>query len=347
MAAATFGDRLRAQVANLDPSDFAFVMATAIVATGAKAFGLFWISIPLLPLAAAGYVILFAATTWRLIAYPERVLADASQETRAFGFFTFVAAGNVLAIALSGAGLQVPALVLIGISAAAWVLLTYGLVARLAVVPGKPGLAAASGGWLLWAVGTQSVATAATDIASHDPSVAGDFVFIATGMWSIAVILYLVLIAIIVSRLLLVDLPPGQLSNPYWITMGATAITVLASAQILGLRHVHLPIPSPVESGITFMFWAFGSWWIPLLLALGVWRYLLARVRLTYQSSLWAIVFPLGMYATASASFGVVENIGALVVIARVGIWVAAAAWILTFAGMLGASTRLFRGSSA
>ena len=38
---------------------------------------------------------------------------------------------------------------------------------------------------------------------------------------------------------------------------------------------------------------------------------------------------------------------GALVDIARIGIWFAAAAWILTFAGMLAASRRLFRGASA
>ncbi len=347
MAEATFGDRLRAEVANLDPSDFAFVMATAILATGAKALGLSWISIPLLPLATAGYLVLSAATAWRLIAYPGRVLADASQETRAFGFFTFVAAGNVLAISLTGAGLEVPALVLMGLSAAAWVLLTYGLAARLAVVPGKPGLGAASGAWLLWAVGTQSVATAATDVASLHASVAGGFAFVATAMWSVGVVLYLVLIAIIMSRLLLVDLAPEQLSHPYWIAMGATAITVLAGAHILGLRHVQLPVPSPVDGGVTFLFWAFGSWWIPLLISLGIWRYLLARVRLTYQSSLWAIVFPLGMYATASEAFGKVADIGALVDIARIGIWFAAVAWILTFAGMLAASRRLFRGASA
>ena len=245
MAEATFGDRLRAEVANLDPSDFAFVMATAILATGAKALGLSWISIPLLPLAAAGYLVLFAATAWRLIAYPGRVLADASRETRAFGFFTFVAAGNVLAISLTGAGLEVPALVLMGLSAAAWVLLTYGLVARLAVVPGKPGLGAASGAWLLWAVGTQSVATAATDVASLHASVAGGFAFLATAMWSVGVVLYLVLIAIIMSRLLLVDLAPEQLSHPYWIAMGATAITVLAGAHILG------PSPRPAPGSVT------------------------------------------------------------------------------------------------
>lgn len=345
MARATFGDRLRAEVANLDPACFAFVMATGIVSTGAQALGLSWISIPLVPAAVAGYLVLCVATAWRLIAHPRRVLADASQETRAFGFFTFVAGGEVLGIRLSAAGVGWPALIPMALSAAAWVLLTYGLVARLAVVTGKPGLGAASGAWLLWVVGTQSVGAAATDIASHHPSVAGGFVIVAVSMWSVGVILYLVLIAIIMARLLLVDLPPEQLSHPYWVAMGATAITVLTAARILGLHHVELPIPSPVESGLTFMFWAFGSWWIPLLLSLGLWRYLLRRVHLTYQVSLWSIVFPLGMYATASQLFGTVAAIPALVTIAHIAIWFAAAAWILTLVGMLAASRRLLPGS--
>lgn len=344
MAGAAFGGRLRHEVANLDPACFNFVMATGIVSTGANALHLAWISIPLLPLAAAGYLILCAATAWRLIRYPARVLTDASQETRAFGFFTFVAGGDVLAIRLFSAGLQGPALVLMGLSAAAWVLLTYGLVARLAVVTGKPGLGAASGGWLLWVVGTQSVGAAATVLAARYTFLAGEFAFVAAGMWAVGVILYLVLISIIMARMLLVDLPPEQLSHPYWIAMGATAITVLTAARILALHHVQFPIPSPVESGITFMLWAFGSWWIPLLLALGLWRYLLRRVPLTYQVALWSIIFPLGMYATASDAFGTVAGIGALVTIARIEIWFAAAAWLLTFAAMLFSARRLIRG---
>lgn len=331
-------------VADLDPGCFSFVMATGIVSTGALRLGLPWISIPLLAVAAAGYVFLCILTAWRLVRYPGRVLDDASQEAHAFGFFTFVAGGNVLAIRLSAAGVGAPALVPMALSAAGWLVLTYGLVARLAAVSGKPGLGAASGAWLLWVVGTQSVGAAAADLALRHPSLAEGFVFVAAAMWAVGVVLYLVLIVIILARLLLIDLTPEQLTHPYWVAMGATAITVLTAARVLGLHHVRLPIPSPVESGLTFVLWAFGSWWVPLLLVLGVWRYLLRRVRLTYQVTLWSIVFPLGMYATASEAFGTVAGIGALVAIARVEIWFAVAAWLLTFAGMLFSAWRLFGG---
>ncbi|MFC7512225.1 hypothetical protein ACFQV4_25930 [Streptomyces thermocarboxydus] len=48
------------------------------------------------------------------------------------------------------------------------------------------------------------------------------------------------------------------------------------------------------------MAWSFCTWLIPLLLALGVWRHVLHRVPLHYETSLWSMVFPVGMYGVAS-----------------------------------------------
>jgi hypothetical protein len=59
------------------------------------------------------------------------------------------------------------------------------------------------------------------------------------------------------------------------ILMGATAISVLA-----GAGEVALPKTIPViaatagfTEGFSFGLWAFGTWWIPLLLILGLWRH--------------------------------------------------------------------------
>jgi tellurite resistance protein TehA-like permease len=48
--------------------------------------------------------------------------------------------------------------------------------------------------------------------------------------------------------------------------------------------------------GFSFVFWAFGTWWIPLLILLGLWRHVRRQWPLTYEASLWTVVFPLGMY---------------------------------------------------
>jgi tellurite resistance protein TehA-like permease len=112
--------------------------------------------------------------------------------------------------------------------------------------------------------------------------------------------------------------------------MGATAITVLAGARILGLSPV-LPVvraTTTVVEGFSFVLWAFGTWWIPLLVVLGLWRHLRRHWPLTYEPTLWSVVFPLGMYSVATWSFGKVAHLGFMAPISRFMLWVAVAAWL-------------------
>lgn len=76
-------------------------------------------------------------------------------------------------------------------------------------------------------------------------------------------------------------------------------------------------------------------WWIPLLLLFGIWRHGIKRFPLRYETSLWAIVFPLGMLSAATIFFGTNEEISVMVLTGQVGVWIAAAAWILTTALMI------------
>jgi tellurite resistance protein TehA-like permease len=99
---------------------------------------------------------------------------------------------------------------------------------------------------------------------------------------------------------------PATLGPPYWILMGATAISVLD-----GARDLILPADIPVVratagfvEGFTFALWAFGTWWIPLLVILGLWRHIRRHWPLTYEPTLWSVVFPLGMYSVATLTFG-------------------------------------------
>ncbi|MFF3911057.1 hypothetical protein ACFYZJ_35070 [Streptomyces sp. NPDC001848] len=46
------------------------------------------------------------------------------------------------------------------------------------------------------------------------------------------------------------------------------------------------------------------SSWIPLLLALGVWRHALRRIPLRYELGWWNLVFPVGMYAVTTHELG-------------------------------------------
>jgi tellurite resistance protein TehA-like permease len=111
--------------------------------------------------------------------------------------------------------------------------------------------------------------------------------------------------------------------------MGATAITVLAGARILALPPV-LPVvqaTNGVVEGFSFVLWAFGTWWIPLLIVLGLWRHVRRHWPFTYEPTLWSVVFPLGMYSVATLSFGKVAHLSFMEPISRFMLWVAVAAW--------------------
>jgi tellurite resistance protein TehA-like permease len=163
---------------------------------------------------------------------------------------------------------------------------------------------------------------------------------VATSLWAVGLLLYVLLMAIILARLLLLPLDAAQASPPYWITMGATAITVLAGADLLRLSP-SLPsvaVHSTVE-GFTLFLWAFGSWWIPFLVLLTAWRYMSPAVRV-YEQTLWSMVFPLGMYAVATATFGDAAGLPLLMPIASAEIWLGLIAWLAVAVWMISSLVR-------
>lgn len=84
--------------------------------------------------------------------------------------------------------------------------------------------------------------------------------------------------------------------------MGAAAISTLAGAMLIAASEsspVLLQI-LPFVRGLTLMWWATATWWIPMLLVLGVWRHGYRRFPLRYDPLYWGAVFPLGMYTVAT-----------------------------------------------
>jgi tellurite resistance protein TehA-like permease len=138
---------------------------------------------------------------------------------------------------------------------------------------------------------------------------------------------------------------PQALGPPYWILMGATAITVLAGAEILVLPGTlpEVRATAGFVGGFSYALWAFGTWWIPLLVILGFWRHVRQQWPLTYEPSLWSVVFPLGMYSVATLAYGQAAGIAFMAPLARFMIWVAVAAWILVAAAFLRQRARLSR----
>jgi tellurite resistance protein TehA-like permease len=330
--------RLRAAVRDADPGCFAVVMATGIVSQATRLDGAAVVSAILLGAAIAAYVLLAAVYAWRLSAYRRLVRADAADPRRAFEFFTLAAGSDVLAARLAGDDQSVAAALLV-IGGISWALLGYAvpllLAARSSV---RPALAAANGTWFLLPVATQSVAVGLTSLPAPVP---GAVAALAVCCWAVGVILYLLVAGLVTAAPLSFSVRPAELTPAYWVFMGGTAISVLAGAQILRLPPGSLQTAvHAVVAGLSVMLWAFGTWLIPLLVALGVWRHIRRHVRLAYELGLWSIVFPVGMYGVASHVLGIALNVSWLVTLGRDEAWLALAVWAAVSAAMTAALLR-------
>jgi tellurite resistance protein TehA-like permease len=331
-------------VRDLDPGCFAFVMATGIISTGTFLLGPSWLSQALLIVASAGLVVLGVALVARLAFFRSAVAADFRAPDRMFGFFTIAAGMDVLGLRLASAGHPLGTAILAAAAAAVWLLLTYAIPASLLLARVQDSvLGGVNGSWLLWVVATQSVSLSASTLVPVWPTQAGLLAPVAAGLWSVGLLLYLMLVSLIMLRWLTVPMTAETLGPPYWILMGATAITVLAGGRFAGLPAT-LPVvhhTAGFVTGLSFAMWALGTWWIPLLVILSLWRHVRQRWPLTYESSLRSVVFPLGMYSVATDTFGKTAHLGYLEPLARSMLWVTVAAWVLVAATFV---IRLTRG---
>ena len=336
----------RRAVATLDPGYFAWVMATGIISVGTDLLGDHLLSQVVLGVAVVAFVGLTLAYAARLVFFAPFVRQSAADPTTAMAYFTVVAGTDVLAVRLVMAAHPLVALALGSAAAALWLVLTYALPWSIVAAARRPVLGEINGTWLVWVVATQSLSIVAAAVAPSAPAswLRADLPAVAVCLWGLGVMLYLVFIVIIFLRLLLIEVTPAEMGPAYWIAMGATAISVRAAAGILALHDPHstvlVAVMRPFVVGLSVVLWAFGTWWIPLLVLLGIWRYVLRRYPRTYEPRLWNVVFPLGMYTVASFSLGQVAGLGFMASVARVWVWVGVAAWVGVLLLMVGALAR-------
>ncbi|MGH7783350.1 MAG: tellurite resistance/C4-dicarboxylate transporter family protein [Candidatus Binatia bacterium] len=326
-------------IANLFPGYFALVMATGIVSISGHLLGFEAIAWPLVFINIAAYLVLILLLLIRVIWFFPRVVADIGDHVRGPGFFTVAAGTCILGsqlIIVTGQFGAAKLLWFVGLIL--WAIVMYSFFTLVTTRENKPDLVKGlSGTWLIAAVATQSISVLGTLLADHFGEYRTVVLFFTLCMFLAGCMLYLMLITLIFYRFTFLDLTSERLTPPYWINMGAVAITTLAGARLIlaAADWSFLEEILPFLKGFALFFWAAGTWWIPLLFILGAWRHIYKKYPLRYDPQYWGMVFPLGMYTTCTFQLSKAIDFEPLMIIPRIFIYLALAAWIAAFAGLV------------
>jgi tellurite resistance protein TehA-like permease len=334
-------------VTRFSPAYFAAVMATGVVSTASNAWGLYAFAWTLLGINVLLYASFLGLTIWRAFRARSALLADLSHDKTGVGSLTIIAGTSVL-------GTQIEVLtgwhdLPEGLWALAFllylVLLYWFFAVAISEDPKPPMQEALNGAWLLVIVCSQSLGvlgTARGGMLLHHPVQP----FFCVCMFLVGLFFYFPIISMILYRWMFLPVPPESLTPPYWINMGAVAITTLAGSNLMllssewpGIADLRIFI-----KGMTLLAWAVATWWLPLLCIVGFWRHVVQKVRLSYDPSYWSMVFPLGMYSLATSTLAKAINFPWINWLSQLFLTFALLAWLTVFVGFCRRVTAVVRG---
>jgi tellurite resistance protein TehA-like permease len=317
---------------NLRPDVFAAVMATGIISISADDHHYRVISDTLAVVGTAVLIALVVLVVLKLIVRRDFAFHHLDDPDSALRLFTFVAACGVLAARFEPHGL--PFWVLGGAAVLAWLALSPIAVRSMAVRGRRQLPGTARGAWLLATVATAGVAIVLADasrLSGHRV-----LLWVAFAVWALALIVYGLITWLIVAGMLtdramdrVTDRPMTDRAEPdSWILMGGLAIATLAG------NHTYraLDASSPLRGGVsiaTFAIWALATLWIPVLVYLSLGRVNARTGALRFAGVWWAMVFPLGMYSTATEATSIDLRLPALSTISLVFFWIALSTWFV------------------
>ncbi|EIZ81630.1 c4-dicarboxylate transporter malic acid transport protein [Methylobacterium sp. GXF4] len=197
--------------------------------------------------------------------------------------------------------------------------------------------------WLLPVVAAEVVAVTGGLLAPvlSDPSQQLAVIVTSFVLWGVSVPLALSILAILVLRMALHNLPPREMAASSWLSLGPLgtgALGLLVLGQTGGNILAGHGLPAAPDTlrlvGLigALILWGYGAWWLQLSLAVTV-QYVRAGV--PFNLGWWGYIFPLGVYSLATLQLGDTVGVsgfawlGALLVMLLGLIWVVVAALTL------------------
>lgn len=322
---------------SLHPGNFAMVMASGILSVGFSTLHFDTMAEILWRISALAWVLLVLLSLARLAFFPGAVKIDLLNPRMVFSYFTLVAATSIIGILLHMRSHPQLALACWAFAFAVWCSLLYLSFSVLTFLTHEHNVNIVHGGWLISIVGTQSLVLLGARIAPTLGAYASYMMVEVHMLWGLGLLFYGIFVTLFCYRIFFLTLRPEQVSPLLWVIMGAAAISANAGTSLL-LADPGLPFLAaqrPFVDGVTLMIWSWATWWIPMLFLFFVWKHIVRRLPLRYEPVLWSFVFPLGMYAVASARLGLAADFPPLQWISQLMVWVAFAAWCLTGAAFL------------
>ncbi|WP_346012460.1 tellurite resistance/C4-dicarboxylate transporter family protein [Streptomyces sp. SID3343] len=295
------------------PASGSVVMATGIVSVALSVAGFAALSKVLMWLDVGVWLVLAAAFAGHALGDPRAWRAAADTPPA----LTAVAATTVLGTRLALFGWTNTACALLLLAAALWPVLLVRVTTRLRRrMPGAV---------FLVCVATQGLAVLTGQLALVDR---GEWLaWTALSLYVLGLALY----AVAFTRFDLRQVLTG--AGDHWVAGGALAISAVAGSKLLaspvwtGTTHSALRLLTLVVLGCALGWYA--------VLAMGE----VVRPRPRYDIRRWATVFPLGMTAAACLLVSTTAHVSWLGPLGRIQLWIATAAWTLTAAGLVRAST--------
>ena len=323
-------------IQTFSPDYFALAMSTGIISIASYMLGYTGISKAFFVLNNLEFVVLFCILILRIVFFFGFFEEDFSSHARGAGFLTITAALCILGVehVLLRSSFELSIFIWY-FSIGLWLILLYSFFVLVTIKKQKPSLESGlNGSWLLFVVSAQALSILGSMVHPHLHIPVEVSIFINLFFYLLGVLFYIILIGIIFYRTTFVLMKADEFKPSYWIDMGAAAITTLSGIlliKIMGSEPLFREY-IPTIKVLSILFWIAGTWWIPAIIFLEIWRH--KSISLKYNAGYWSLVFPLGVYTACTWQLADVTGFSFLKGISSVFIYIAWLAWLITFLAM-------------